>query len=337
MFVTLEFFWVASFIFLGLLRNKFPMHEFAICLAIGFLTFICLVYAQGVNIAIELAVKITFMLICCLFVLSNVKLASASLFFSYIIYFFFFQTFGIKASLLPSWLLLTIPLFLLNFKDALKNIDFKYFVLIFFISSIYFFFFNFRTQILILFLLSFLYFLPRLSKPLLHTVPILLFSFFVYFGSQFFYFFDDNIENITRSNIQRSFYNFYIFQDLSNYFFGKNITYFTQEMWYLLPDLFYVSSYNNLEIDPHNIIGFFLLYAGFPGLLLFFLIIFILTRKVDVKENKIVFVILISGLIATLSLAPFSAASRISISFIIGLLHALTSYEKEAKHNYNLF
>ena len=107
-------------------------------------------------------------------------------------------------------------------------------------------------------------------------------------------------------------------------------------MWYMLPDLFAITSYNTDEVDPHNIVGFFLLIAGIPGILLLFLIIFALTRNISIKENKIISVMLISSLVAILALGSFSAPTRLSIAAIIGILHAVTKHEK-TDHNYNLF
>lgn len=336
MFLALEFFWVALFFIISILRNKFPMQEFAICLGFGFLAFVSAIYAQGVDLAFEFGLKISFMLICCLFVIENIKLASATFLVSYAVYFLFLQTFGLKGALLPAWTCILIPLFLYDFKDALKKINYIFIIIFLSALFVYFTFFSFRTQIFIFVLAILLYLFTRLSKPMIYFGPVLLFLFFVYFGSQFFYFYDDNIENISRSNIQRGFFNFYIFLFLPDFLFGKNIYVFSQEMWYLLPDLFAVSSYNTDEVDPHNIVGFFLLIAGIPGIFLLFLIIFALTRNIAIKDNKIISVILISSLVAVIALGSFSAPTRLTIAVIIGILHAVTKHEK-TDNNYNLF
>ena len=336
MFLSLELLWVGLFFILSFLRNKFALREFAICLTFGFFAFVIAIYAQGVNEAFQFGMKISFMLICCLFVIENIKIASLTFLLNWIIYFLFFQVYGLKGSLLPAWSLMLVPIFLYNFKDALKRINYIFFVIFLITLFIYFFVFSFRTQVII-FLLSFLlFFFKNLTKPMIYISPVAIFFFFVYFGSQFFYFFDDNIENVTRSNIQRGFYNFYVFLYLPEFLFGKSIYMFSQEMWYLLPDLFAISSYNNDEVDPHNFVGFFILYAGIPGVLLLFSIIFILTRNINIKEHKIILAILASSFIAIISLGSFSATSRLSIAVIIGILHLVTKHEKNY-NNYNLF
>ena len=337
MFVALEFFWVGCFFIFAFFKSKFPLQDFLLSLLLSIVLFGALLQSQGLMNAIEFALKVFFIFICILFVRDNLRFAAITLIATYLLFAFFGNTYGLKGTLPPPWLVYLLPFAAFDFENALKRADKNIFIVFIALTFLYLFILSFRTQALILIAVAFLGIFRNFYKHALFTIPVILFFSLAFFGSQFYYFFDENIEAVSRSNIQRSFYSFYILSDLPNYLFGKSSFLFAEEMWYLLPDLFAVSSYNYSEIDPHNFVALFLLFGGVPGVLIYFLIIFLTTRNISIKKNQLLLIALVSILVSMASLATFSSVSRLSFALIIGLLHAVTSYEKEAKHNNNLF
>lgn len=331
MFLNLEILWFFSYFILAFARNNLNFKEFFISFSTAFFVFILTISSQGIFEAGNLGLKTLFLLINILFVKNNPKFA--------IILFLIFWTINIfsntiyesKGLYYRPWFFLLI-IFLIN---GHENLKFKkeYLLIYFLLIFLSFFTFSFRSQIYVLILFFIVYSLYNYKKNLVYVVPVITFFIFAFGGFQFFYYFSDNQEFITRSNIQRSFYNYFVLTDLTNNIFGKNIYIFSQEMWYLLPDYFYTSSYDPYEIDPHNIFSFFLLYMGLPGIIIFIFLVYRFNQYKSTNKNILVTSILISELIALLSLNPFSAVSRVSIAILVGLLHAM--HDEKVDHDNN--